>query len=77
MKVINLTQLTKEAKERALNEPEILKKYNHENMVRFIEDFTTSDSKFKYLCIVMEFIEGLTLRQLIDNYKQDGRRLKT
>ena len=42
MKVINLTILTKKEKELALGEPEILKKYDHQNMVKYIKDFQTS-----------------------------------
>ena len=42
MKVINLTNLTKKEKELALGEPEILKKYDHQNMVKYIKDFQTS-----------------------------------
>ena len=76
MKVINLTNLTKKEKELALGEPEILKKYDHLNMVKYIKDFQTSCKGFEYLCIVMEFIEGKTLRQLVEEYKQDGKRLK-
>lgn len=56
MKVINLTKMTKDDKNKAFNEADILKKYQHVNLVKYIDDFKTKDSK--YLCIVIEHIEG-------------------
>ena len=46
-------------------------------MVKYITDFKKHDSKFEYLCIVMEYIEGLTLKELVEKFKQDKRKLKT
>ena len=58
MKVINLTKMTKEAKEKAFIEAEILKRNQHENLVKYVDDFIAKDLKFEYLCIVIEHIEG-------------------
>ena len=45
MKVINLTKMNPEAKDKALNEPKILKNLKHRNLVEFVEDFITQDKK--------------------------------
>jgi hypothetical protein len=50
--------MTKEAKDKAFIEAEILKRNQHENLVKYIDDFIAKDSKFEYLCIVIEHIEG-------------------
>ncbi len=47
MKVINLTKMTKEAKEKAFIEADILKKNQHKNLVKYIDDFLTNDSKYE------------------------------
>ena len=65
MKVLNLTKMNKKDQDNALNEPEILKKVQHRNLVNFVEDFRAQDPKFNYLCIVTQFIEGKTVEDLI------------
>ena len=57
--------MSKVAKDKALNEPKILKNLIHRNLVKFFEDFMTQDKKSENLCIVMELIEGDSLEDLI------------
>ena len=66
MKRIDLTDMDEKAKDKALNEPKILKNLIHRNLVKYYEDFLAQDKKSEYLCIVMELIEGDTLERLIN-----------
>lgn len=41
-------------------EPEILKKLDHENIVKYQLDFIETISPFKYLCIVTEYCKVMS-----------------
>ena len=78
MKVVNLTKIkNKKALERILNQPKILKKYPHRNIIKYVADFKKEKKKSDYLCIVMELIEGNTLEDLIKHYKEEKKKFKT
>ena len=63
MKIIELTKNSETINDKASNEPNILRQLQHRNLVEFVEDFKIPDSQT--LCIVMEFIKGNTVEELI------------
>ena len=66
MKIIKLPiNVGKEDKDKALNEGEILRKYPHPNIVRFVESFVKEDGLYSHICIVMEHINGYNLKEII------------
>ena len=69
--------MSKVAKDKALNEPKILKNLIHRNLVKFFEDFMTQDKKSENLCIVMELIEGETIEDLIKQKKEESNKFST
>ena len=49
----------------ALNEGEILEKYSHPNIVEFVEKFIREDGLHLHVCIVMEYVDGYNLKELV------------
>ena len=43
----------------------MLKKYPHENIVEFVESFIKKDDLYAHVCIVMEYVHGYNLKELV------------
>ena len=43
----------------------MLKKYPHPNIVEFIESFIRKDDLYAHVCIVMEYVDGYNLKELV------------
>lgn len=75
MKKIKLSDMdSKEEKEKAKQEVEILKMFNDTYIVSYFESFL--DEKQYNLHIVMEYCAGGELESLIKKYKEDGNIMK-
>ena len=73
MKVIEATNSTyKKIKEQVDNEINLLKGKEHKNIVKYIGSFEKEIRYEIHFCILMEFVDGFTLRQLIDEVKDKG-----
>ena len=68
MKIIVVSDTSEEEKKTARNEVDVLKSVNHDNLVRYEEDFY-EDGKF---LIVMEFCSGGDLSKAIKEQKRHG-----
>ena len=49
-----------------MQEGDILNRYRHPNIVEFFENITIEDGNHICFCIIMEYVEGLTLKEVID-----------
>lgn len=75
MKKINLSDMdSKEEREKAKQEVEILKMFNDSNIVSYFESFL--DEKQIHLHIVMEYCAGGELESVIKKCKEEGNTLK-
>ena len=52
----------------------MLKKYPHPNIVGFVTSFIKKDDLFAYVCIVMEYVDGYNLKQLVE--LQNGQKFE-
>ena len=43
----------------------MFKKYPHPNIVEFVESFIKKDNRYAYICIVMEYVDGYNLKELV------------
>ena len=43
-----------------------MKKYKHQNIVEFFDSFVIEDDKYIHICIIMEYIEGYSLKEVIE-----------
>lgn len=66
IKKINIEHLPKKNQKEVIHEAQILKKIDHPNIVKYYCSFMDGKS----LCIVMEYIDGGDLHQLIKSYNE-------
>ena len=73
MKVIKLPKTTsKDEILRKKNEAEIWRLFKHPNIVEFIDSFTKETEQDIHFFLIMEYIEELTLKEIID--QQNSKR---
>ena len=73
MKIMNFKMMDDKSRTRAENESVLLKKLAGPCVIRYYDNFYDND----YLCILMEYAEGGSLRDVLDEHRNAGKYFET